>query len=58
MRLLVVFVALLSVFTVAQAKRVKTPKSANARAFSQTRKSNGRHAGQKVKARKKRERDN
>ncbi len=58
MRLAVILFVLLSVFTVAHAKRVKTPKSANARAFGQTRKSNGRHAGQKVKVRKKRERYN
>jgi len=42
----------------AEAKRVKTPRSANARAFGETHKSHGKHDGQKVKVRKKRERYN
>lgn len=42
----------------AEAKRVKTPKSANARALGETHKSHGKHDGQKVKVRKKREKYN
>jgi hypothetical protein len=46
------------VMSSAEAKRVKTPKSANARAMAETHKSHGKHAGQKVKVRKKREKYN
>ncbi len=42
----------------AEAKKVKTPRSANARALGESHKSHGKHDGQKVKIRKKREKSN
>jgi len=59
MRLFAVLVGLLILIGAsAEAKRMKTPRSANARAFGETHKSHGKHDGQKVKVRKKRERYN